>query len=59
VSKRSRQSFALKIIDKSKCAGKEHMIESEIAILNLVAHPNIIELIEVFDFPEEKYLVIQ
>ena len=33
------------------------MIESEIAILNLVSHPNIIELIEVFDFPDEKYLV--
>ena len=57
VSKRSRQAYALKVIDKSKCAGKEHMIESEIAILNLVSHSNIIELIEVFDVPEEKYLV--
>ena len=57
VSKRTKQTFALKIIDKSKCAGKEHMIESEIAILNLVSHPNIIELVEVFDFPDEKYLV--
>ena len=57
MSKRSRQAYALKVIDKSKCAGKEHMIESEIAILNLVSHSNIIELIEVFDVPEEKYLV--
>lgn len=58
-SKRTRQAFALKIIDKSKCQGKEHMIESEIAILNLVSHPHIIELIEVFDFPDEKYLVTE
>merc|ERR1712141_654289 len=31
----------------------------EIAILNLVSHPHIIELIEVFDFPDEKYLVTE
>ena len=54
VTKHTRQAFALKIIDKSKCRGKEHMIESEIAILSLNSHPHIIELIEVFDFPEEK-----
>ena len=86
VSKRTRHAFALKIIDKSKCQGKEHMIESEvkkienqikgvmficvwsgfqwffsfqIAILNLVSHPHIIELIEVFDFFNEKYLVTE
>ena len=35
------------------------MIESEIAILNLVSHSHIIELIEVFDFPDEKYLVTE
>ena len=59
VHKRTRQAFALKIIDKSKCQGKEHMIESEIAILNLVSHAHIIELIEVFDFLDEKYLVTE
>ena len=35
------------------------MIESEIAILTLVAHPHIIELLEVYDFPGEKYLVTE
>ena len=58
-SRKTKQEFALKIIDKSKCQGKEHMIESEIAILTLVSHPHIIELLEVFDFPEEKYLVTE
>jgi serine/threonine protein kinase len=35
------------------------MIESEIAILSSVSHPNIIQLEEVFDFPAEKYLIME
>ena len=35
------------------------MIESEVQILNLVSHTNIIELIETFDLPDEKYLVTE
>lgn len=57
--KKTKVEYALKVIDKSKCKGKEHMIESEVTILNLVNHPNIIELIDVFDLPEEKYLVTE
>merc|ERR1719312_1298257 len=55
----SRKEFAVKIIDKAKCQGKEHMIESEIAILSAISHSNIIQLEEVFDFPSEKYLVME
>ncbi|XP_066999818.1 serine/threonine-protein kinase GA29083 isoform X3 [Anabrus simplex] len=51
--------YALKIIDKSKCSGKEHMIESEVAILRRVRHPNIIRLIEEHDSPTELYLVME
>ena len=40
--------------DDTRPQGKEHMIESEISILNLVNHVNIIELAEVFDFEHEK-----
>ena len=58
-SRGTKQDFALKIIDKAKCQGKEHMIESEIAILTLVSHNHIIELLEVFDYPDEKYLVTE
>lgn len=57
--RQTRREFAAKIIDKSKCQGKEHMIESEIAILSSVSHPNIIQLEEVFDFPAEKYLIME
>ena len=44
---------------QAKCQGKEHMIESEIAILSAISHSNIIQLEEVFDFPSEKYLVME
>jgi len=58
-SRQTRKEFAVKIIDKAKCQGKEHMIESEIAILSAISHSNIIQLEEVFDFPTEKYLVME
>lgn len=58
-SRQTRKEFAVKIIDKAKCQGKEHMIESEIAILSAISHSNIIQLEEVFDFPTEKYLIME
>ncbi|XP_042558999.1 serine/threonine-protein kinase DCLK2 isoform X5 [Clupea harengus] len=53
------KEFALKIIDKAKCAGKEHLIENEVAVLRRVKHPNIIMLIEEVDTPTELYLVME
>eukprot|EP00088_Acartia_fossae_P010390 TRINITY_DN15170_c0_g1_i1.p1 TRINITY_DN15170_c0_g1~~TRINITY_DN15170_c0_g1_i1.p1 ORF type:complete len:784 (+),score=188.70 TRINITY_DN15170_c0_g1_i1:76-2427(+) len=58
-TKDKKREFAAKVIDKARCQGKEHMIESEIAILSSVDHPNIIKLQEVFDFPDEKYLIME
>jgi len=58
-NRQTRKEFAVKIIDKAKCQGKEHMIESEIAILSAISHNNIIQLEEVFDFPTEKYLIME
>lgn len=55
----TRCSFALKIIDKSKCKGKEHMIESEVDILRKVRHPNIVRLYAEHDEPEHLYLVME
>lgn len=51
--------YALKIIDKSKCAGKEQMIENEVAILRTVQHPNIIRLVAEHDTSSELYLVME
>ncbi|XP_072170937.1 serine/threonine-protein kinase DCLK1-like [Diadema setosum] len=51
--------FALKIISKRRCKGKEKMIENEVSILRQVKHPNIILLIEDFDCPTHLYLVME
>lgn len=59
VERSTGKEFALKIIDKAKCAGKEHLIESEVAVLRKVKHPNIIMLIEEVDTPTELYLVME
>ncbi|XP_032873631.1 serine/threonine-protein kinase DCLK2 isoform X5 [Amblyraja radiata] len=59
VERSSGKEFALKIIDKGKCSGKEHLIENEVAVLRKVKHPNIIMLIEEMDTPTELYLVME
>lgn len=38
---------------------QEHLIESEVAVLRRVKHPNIIMLIEEVDTPTELYLVME
>lgn len=57
--KRTRRKYALKVIDKTKCAGKEAMIENEVAILRKIKHPNIVSLHEDYDYPNELYLVME
>nr|XP_009303720.1 serine/threonine-protein kinase DCLK1 isoform X2 [Danio rerio] len=53
------RAYALKIINKGKCRGKEHMIQNEVAILRRVKHPNIVLLIEEMDTYNELYLVME
>lgn len=50
--------FAIKIIDKALCAGKEDMIDMELAVLRQASHPNIVGMHEYFDTPEKLYLVL-
>jgi serine/threonine protein kinase len=57
--RKSGQQFALKIIEKEKCKGKEHMIASEVAILRRVKHPNIVHLYAEFDYSLQLYLVME
>uniref|UniRef100_A0A665VDF0 Serine/threonine-protein kinase DCLK2 n=1 Tax=Echeneis naucrates TaxID=173247 RepID=A0A665VDF0_ECHNA len=59
VEKSSGREYALKIISKDKCRGKEHMIQSEVSILRRVKHPNIVLLIEEMDTHSELYLVME
>ena len=51
--------YAMKIIDKKKLKGKEHMVENEIEIMKLCNHPNICKLIEEFETKDEIYLIME
>ncbi|KAF0028981.1 hypothetical protein F2P81_018086 [Scophthalmus maximus] len=59
VERSTGQEFALKVIDKARCSGKEHLIENEVAVLRRVRHPSIIELIEVDETPSQLFLVME
>jgi len=59
IHRKSDKSFALKIINKSKVKGKEHMIENEIYILRKICHSNIVKLHEEFETAKEIYLVME
>lgn len=53
------QSFALKIIDKSKCKGKEHYIDAEVRVMKKLHHPHIMSLILDVDTPDNMFLVLE
>ncbi|XP_077380947.1 serine/threonine-protein kinase DCLK2 isoform X2 [Festucalex cinctus] len=59
VERSTGKEFALKIIDKEKCRGKEHLIENEVSVLRRVKHPNIIMLVEEVDTPSQLCLVME
>ncbi|CAF0733239.1 unnamed protein product [Didymodactylos carnosus] len=53
------KEYAIKIIDKSKMKGKEHMVDNEINIMYQCNHLNIIRLFEDYETPDEIYLVME
>ncbi|KAJ3188308.1 calcium calmodulin-dependent protein kinase type 1G [Gaertneriomyces sp. JEL0708] len=58
-NRRTGDRYAVKIIDKSKCKGKESMIETEVKILKQVQHENIIQLFEMYETTDRLYLVME
>ena len=58
VKRDTGDKFAIKIINKALCAGKEDMIETEIAVLKKVKHKYIVGMVEEFDTPDKLYLVL-
>ncbi|XP_041563741.1 serine/threonine-protein kinase GA29083 [Drosophila elegans] len=51
--------YALKIIDKSKCKGKEHYIDAEVRVMKKLDHPHIISLIMDEGQHTNMYLVLE
>ncbi|XP_037300310.1 serine/threonine-protein kinase GA29083 [Manduca sexta] len=57
--KTTGKDYALKIIDKAKCKGKEHYVEAEVRVMRKLCHPRIVSLIEEQDSPEWLFLVME
>ncbi|PAA92541.1 hypothetical protein BOX15_Mlig029963g1 [Macrostomum lignano] len=59
VKKESRNEYAMKVIDKSKLRGKEHMVINEVRIMKMCQHHNIVRLVEEYETRTEIYLVME
>lgn len=54
----TRQPFAIKMMEVEAPEGRE-VCASELAVLQRVSHTNVIQLIEVFQFPQRVYMVLE
>ncbi|XP_016953680.1 serine/threonine-protein kinase GG21441 [Drosophila biarmipes] len=59
IHRQTGHTYALKIIDKNKCKGKEHYIDAEVRVMKKLDHPNIISLIMNVDKHTNMYLVLE
>ncbi|KAJ3023050.1 calcium calmodulin-dependent protein kinase type 1G [Thoreauomyces humboldtii] len=59
VERSNGRKFAVKMIDKSKCKGKEGMIDTEVQILQKVRHENIIQMFEMYENESKICLVME
>lgn len=59
MNKATQEFCALKLIDKLKCKGRGDMIYNEVKILKQLRHPNIVKLIEEFDYSKQLYLILE
>lgn len=59
MNKTTHEFCALKLIDKLKCHGRDDMIYNEVKILKQLSHPNIVKLIEEFDYSKQLYLILE
>lgn len=57
--KSDKKNFALKIIDKSKCKGKEHYIDAEIRVMKKLQHERVMSLHLNFDTPANMFLILE
>ncbi|XP_058061646.1 serine/threonine-protein kinase GL21140 [Anopheles bellator] len=57
--KQKTTEYALKIIDKSKCSGKDHYLAAEIRVMKKLNHPYIIQLVHDIETMKNMYLVLE
>ncbi|KAJ8378453.1 hypothetical protein AAFF_G00242680 [Aldrovandia affinis] len=51
--------YAMKIIDKEKLKGKEHMIMNEISIIRSIVHPHVVRLLRDYETEDQIYLLME
>uniref|UniRef100_A0A4W6CYA3 Doublecortin-like kinase 3 n=1 Tax=Lates calcarifer TaxID=8187 RepID=A0A4W6CYA3_LATCA len=55
----SRQSLAMKIVERSKLIGREHMMQNELSLLGSLCHPRIVRLFAHHHTRTHSYLVME
>lgn len=53
------QTFAVKIVERSKLIGREHMMQNELSLLGSLCHPRIVRLLVHHHTPTHSYLVME
>nr|XP_023659601.1 serine/threonine-protein kinase DCLK3 isoform X2 [Paramormyrops kingsleyae] len=51
--------FAMKIIDRAKLRGKEHMLQNEVSIASGLSHPNVVHLLQHYETAEHVFLLME
>ena len=52
--------WAVKVIEKTRLSSEEHeMLRSEVAIMRLLNHPNVVQMKEVFEDKGKMYLIVE
>nr|XP_020462460.1 serine/threonine-protein kinase DCLK3 isoform X1 [Monopterus albus] len=55
----SRQTLAMKIVERSKLIGREHMLQNELSLLGSLCHPRIVRLFTHHHTHTHSYLVME
>lgn len=56
---KTKQTVALKVIDKEKCVDKEELVQVEITILKRLNHEHIVQLFDVWELDGSYYLSME
>eukprot|EP00127_Corallochytrium_limacisporum_P000676 Clim_evm75s22 gene=Clim_evmTU75s22 len=59
MERETKKKYAIKVIDRKLCKGKEAVIQSEVDIMRKVKHPLIVQLYEEFDLKDRLVLVLE
>lgn len=51
--------FAMKIIDRAKLCGKEHMLQNEVSIASSLSHPNVVRLLRHYETTGHVFLLME